>query len=232
MQSIDYAFPLTKRGRLLLKLRNLIEEMTYWELKKDPHSLKGILGSIFNILLLLERIDIKMEISKELEKFQVNSKTINNLDILCNKGKFGESIRSRPLYSQIQKRLMQPGGLGIFDMPALHTWFHLDKDDQNTQLTELMIEIRSLKIAVDKIFTQHKLAEEAATITTQKGFVTISPKTNSCILKVSIDTQHKTFIPEVSASARAVIIKFWQQGKLLDSPTPCSESFSFIYSET
>lgn len=226
---LEYAFPLNKRGRLFLKLDNLIEEIAVAQLGKDHFSLKYVLQAVMNILLLLERVDIKMEITKELERLGLERAEIAQFELFSHKGKFGESIRSKPLFSQLQKRLVQPGGLGTFDMPLLHTWLHLSSETQQAQLQGLLLEIKALEQALSALFDLYSKKEVIEKVETQNGFVTLNPDVHCSILKILMSEKYKKFIPEVSSSSRAVILKFWSQNNILDSPVPLHEALSFSY---
>ena len=205
--------------------------MSYWRQKSDSQSLKGILQCLINILLLIERIDIKVEMKKEIEKFDLDTQQYLQKPLFTIIGKFGESIRSKPLFSTLQKRMTQPGGLGSFDMPALHTWLHTDRQRQDSQLAELFKDISPLEEVIADIFNIYAQKEQIHTINSSNGFTTISPQLTSSILKVFIPSQYKELIPEVSASPRAIVVKFWNQYQLLEKPLPSDCSFSFEYSE-
>lgn len=229
MSTVKYSFPLTKRGRLLLKLKNLYSEIKYWRDISAAQSIREYLQCIFNILLLLERIDIRMEIKKELEKIKDTSSL--ELTLLQSSGKFGENLRSKPLFSQLQKRMSQPGGLCDFDMPALHTWLQLDNDEQIRRLNLPCEEINKLGGLIDSLFSYYKSVEEKQIITSSQGFTTLSPKNSSSLLNLFIPIEYKTLTPEVSASPKAVIIKFWHQYDLFEKPEASAQCFDFKYSE-
>ena len=228
-QALEYAFPLNKRGRLFLKLDNLIEEIALAHQGKDHLSLKYVLQAVINILLLLERVDIKMELTKELERLGLCRHEMNQLNLFQLQGKFGESIRSKPLFSQLQKRLVQPGGMSTFDMPLLHTWLHLSFQTQQEQLDVLLREVRTLQQALKRLFSCYEQKQILQAVETENGFVTLNPEIESSILRIFIPEQYKSFIPEVSSSSRAVILKFWIQDSILDNPRPSNKPLSFHY---
>ena len=228
MCTVKYSFPLTKRGRLLLKLNNLYNEIEYWRHINNTKSIKEYIQCIFDILLLLERIDIRVEIKKELDKIEDTSTL--DLSLLEKSGKFGESLRSKPSFSQLQKRISQPGGLCEFDMPSLHTWLQLDGDEQIRQIDSALGDIKSLGQLIASIFNYYQSVEKKEIITSSKGFTTLNPNHCSSILNLFIPKAYKTLTPEVSASPKAVVIKFWYQLDLFEKPVPSDKCFDFQYS--
>ena len=229
MKTVNYSFPLNKRGRLLLKLKNLFDEITYWKALKSEQSIKGYLQCIFSIMLLLERIDIRVEMHKELEKFPTQPDI--DLTILNKSGRFGESIRSKPLFAQLHKRINQPGGLCCFDMPALYTWLQLDASEQERQISRPFEDIQLLHNLIDSLFDYFSTFENINEIRSNEGFATINPQPKSSILRINIPFSSKNLTPEVSASPKAVVIKFWTQTDLLEKPQASSQCFDFHYSE-
>lgn len=231
MKTIEYLFPLTKRGRLLLKLKQLFDDLESCLKQRSFYGLKGILQSVVDILLLLERVDIKTEVKKEMEKLLPGELAWEDQELFQQKGRFGENIRSQPLFSMLQKRLSQPGGLGSFDMPSVYTWLHREEEEQNSLLKKILEELYPLKQSLKKIFDLYSLHKKQEEKTALNGFIKITPKTQSTLAFVELPAEHSLLTPEVSSSLQALVIKFWHYQELLEKPAPSDQSFQFNYAE-
>ena len=65
---ISYEYPLSERVRTLLRLEDLFERVDYFLHKNDPHEHHVALLSIFEILEVSGRADLKSDLLQELER--------------------------------------------------------------------------------------------------------------------------------------------------------------------
>jgi cell division protein ZapD len=230
MSAISYLFPLTKRARLLLKLDLCFKEMTLFRQANDYYHARWAIESLFEILQLIERVEIKMELYKEGERFPHDTELQNALIKLRDyPGKIGESLRSDQCLMALQKRFFQTMGACVFDAPSLHAWLSLapearlhDWELLNSPLTDLQDAVSALMKAYNDAFCfKEYLAEQ--------GLLHYHPLPASSLLSVVLEEQH--FVPEASFSPKAVFIKIWQQHGLLKKNMPFQENLKIKISE-
>ncbi len=227
MESIHYFFPLTKRARLIIKIKSLLDEFCDLQEKADSLSSKRALESIFELLQLIERIEIKMELAKESEKFmlvtldeKILSLKKDIAELLNTQGKVGENLRANPSLQLLQKRLILTGGACEFDTPSLHSWLEgptkLRKHDLNT----IYLNFELLHKAIISIVKGYNDYIELSKKELSNGIIQINPKPQSSIIVIKIPNNKSDLYPEVSLSLKAVFIKIWSQKSLLEKNIP------------
>jgi cell division protein ZapD len=230
--SLRYEIPLTKRSRLVLKLHGLFKEFNENLSTNSYFSGKQALSCLMDILQLLERVEIKMELNKEAGKFPNDLKLQEAITTLSNKpGKIGEEIRNQPSFAFIQKRLTLLGGTSSFDVPFLHRWLHLDKKRKIDDLSELYEPLEHLHQCIDLLIAAYEQSFKRKKIQITNGLLHHQPEQNSSLLVIEIPEDAEHLIPEVSYSVKAIYLKFWHQGKLLTKPEPFSGSLSLSIAE-
>ncbi|OGA14999.1 MAG: cell division protein ZapD [Betaproteobacteria bacterium RIFCSPLOWO2_02_FULL_66_14] len=151
---ITYEYPLNERIRTLLRLEDLFERSRHFIARTDPLDHHVALLTLFEILEVAGRADLKSDLLQELERQkQVLASFRNNPDIsedalshvmhdieqasaalFSMTGKIGQYVRENEWLMSIKQRTGIPGGACEFDLPSYHYWLHRPADERIGQL--------------------------------------------------------------------------------------------------
>ncbi|HKB82988.1 MAG TPA: cell division protein ZapD, partial [Burkholderiales bacterium] len=141
---ISYEFPLNERIRTLLRLEDLYQRAHYFALKNDPEEHHVALTSLFEILDVGGRADLKSDVMQELERQKQHLDALRNnpaisqgalttvladiekavSDLFLSSGKTGQELRENDWLMGIKQRSAIPGGVCEFDLPSYHFWLN------------------------------------------------------------------------------------------------------------
>ncbi len=153
---ICYEHPLNERIRTLLRLEDLFDKVNFLVDKDDAVEHHSALVTLFEILDVASRADMKSDLLQELERqkqvldalrsnpdvskealdqvlssIQVTSKSI--LDMV---GKIGEHLRENEWLTGIKQRVTLPGGACAFDLPSYHYWLQQSPEMRRKDINE------------------------------------------------------------------------------------------------
>lgn len=143
---IDYEFPLNERVRTLLRLEALYAKMARFMEQPSPAEHQVALLTLFEILEVASRADLKPDLLQELERQKRMLTALHNnpeisevaLEATLNEiestsarlfdmsGKVGQYLRENEWLMGIKQRASIPGGTCEFDLPSYHYWLHQD----------------------------------------------------------------------------------------------------------
>jgi cell division protein ZapD len=143
---ILYEYPFNERIRTYLRLEHLFRRLGELSAREHPTDHHYAITTIFEVMDVAARADLKMDVLKDLEKQKhiLNSyrgnpaiaetvldevigqlegcfAALNNLS-----GKAGQTLTENDWLMSIRSRVGIPGGTCEFDLPAYFAWQHLD----------------------------------------------------------------------------------------------------------
>jgi cell division protein ZapD len=141
---ITYEYPFNERIRTLLRLEDLFEKTAFFVQADSQLEHHTALVTLFEILEVAGRADLKMDLIQELERQRQTLLAYrNNPDIseealsgalyeieqssaalLGMTGKIGQYLRDNDWLMGIRSRAAIPGGVCEFDLPSYHWWLH------------------------------------------------------------------------------------------------------------
>ena len=141
---IVYEYPLTERIRTLLRLEDLFERARHFLSLDDPLEHHAALLTLFEILEVASRADLKSDLLQELERQKqvllsfrnnpdVEQETLSEITGAIEQslaalfkmiGKIGQYLRENEWLMAIKQRTSIPGGACEFDLPSYHFWLH------------------------------------------------------------------------------------------------------------
>ena len=225
---IDYEFPLNEKVRTMLRLESLFARMAYFtDLAQDMDHHAALL-TLFEILEVACRADLKSELLQELERQKrVLSSLHNNPDVVedaleavlvdidkaaadlrSETGKIGQSLRENEWLMGIKQRANMPGGTCEFDLPSYHYWLQQEAGLRRKNLQEWLAPLlpvyAGLKIILrlirENCRSYHFTAYQGTFQQMQGGRV-------AQMLRVILDSELRC-TPEVSANKYALNIRF------------------------
>jgi cell division protein ZapD len=163
---ITYEYPLSERIRTLLRLEDLFDKVAHFSAAADAEDHHVALVTLFEILEVAGRADLKFDLVQELERQrQILLSFRNNPEIseealsgalykieqasaamLAMQGKIGHYLRENDWLMGIKNRVGIPGGVCEFDLPSYHFWLNRDTVQRQSDLaawTAPMLPIRA-----------------------------------------------------------------------------------------
>ena len=140
-----YEYPFNESIRTMLRLEHLFDRLGQLMARETPLDHHFALVTIFEIMDVASRADLKSDLLKELErhKAQLNSyrgnpaiaesvldEVVARIDHAFSglnqlQGKAGHTLTSNEWLMSIRSRISIPGGTCEFDLPAYYTWQQL-----------------------------------------------------------------------------------------------------------
>jgi cell division protein ZapD len=241
-----YEYPLNERVRTLLRLEDTFERFDYFAAQDHALAHHSALGTLFDILEIGSRSDLKTDLLQELER---QRQTLNNFrsspdvaltaldDILgeidsawsavnAMTGKTGQHLRDNEWLMSIRSRTIIAGGACEFDLPSYYAWQNREASSRRDDILAWAAPFRPLHDGLKIVL---KLLRESGhrqvLSATNNGFqLQLAGKTYQMAqVRVNPDTGA---IPEVSANKYVLWIRFTSQGGDL-RPKPYDGNVNF-----
>jgi len=225
---ITYEYPFNERIRTLLRLEDLFEKAAYFVEQQNPREHHVVLLTLFEILEVAGRADLKMDLIQELERQRQSLLVFrNNPDIseealsgalyeieqssaamLGMTGKIGQHLRENDWLMGIKSRAVIPGGVCEFDLPSYHYWQHQPPEVRRSALLAWLKPFMPLRGGLGIVLrllrasgrAEHQVAENGA-------FQMMLGGSGAQMVRVSLNDQ-VAFVPEISANKYALNIRF------------------------
>jgi cell division protein ZapD len=227
---ITYEYPLNERIRTLLRLEDLFERSRHFIGLGDPHDHHMALLTLFEILEVSSRADLKSDLLQELERQkQVLLSFKNNPDIsedalsgvirdieqaaaalFAMTGKIGQYLRENDWLMSIKQRTGIPGGACEFDLPSYHYWLHRPAEERTGQLAAWTGPLYPLRDGTAIILRILRESGKAQPVKAPQGtFQQMGGKTAQ-MLRVRL-AKEQPCVPEISANKYVLNIRFLAQ---------------------
>ena len=225
---ITYEYPFNERIRTLLRLEDLFDRVRYFLARQDALDHHAALLTLFEILEVASRADLKSDLLQELERQkQVLLSFRNNPEIseevlneviaeieqastaLFNMtGKIGQYLRENEWLMSIKQRTGIPGGVCEFDLPSYHYWLHRDAGSRAFDLHGWINPLYPVRDASAIVLRLLRESGKPTKIVAQQGLFQ-QMLGGRVVQMVGIRLpQTSEFIPEISANKYALNIRF------------------------
>lgn len=225
-----YEYPCNERIRTLLRLEDLFERLFFFMHQTDPREHHVALVTLFDILEVAARADLKSDLLQELERQRVSllalrdhpdvqTDTLDQVlaDIEVTQasfgqmiGKTGQHLRDNEWLMTIRSRSLIPGGACEFDLPAYHAWQHRSPQDRLTDLQNWAAPFLPMRDAMAIIL---RLLRETGTrqkVTAVQGCFQQNLGGKAVqLLRVRLESDEIVF-PEVSANKYMLSLRFFR----------------------
>jgi cell division protein ZapD len=225
---IDYEFPLNEKVRTLLRLEDLFTRTTHFiecEHGMDHHA---ALLTLFEILEVACRADLKSELLQELERQKRALASLHNnpaisenaldailaeidgaaTDILAMTGKIGQHLRENEWLMGIKQRAVMPGGTCEFDLPSYHYWQEQAAGARRELLRAWLAPLLPLHTGLKIVLRLLRESGKVFHFTARHGtFQQMQGGRIAQMLRVSLSSD-LACIPEVGANKYAINIRF------------------------
>ena len=225
---IQYEYPLSERIRTLLRLEDLFDRALHFSARHDSHDHHAALVTLFEILDVTSRQDLKSDLYQELERQRATLEALRgNPNVAADKldevlamleaasqglrrmvGKTGQHLRDNEWLMSIKQRTSIPGGVCEFDLPSYHYWLHLETDVRRRHLTEWLGPLLPIRDALAVVLRLLRESGKTSRQVAQQGvFQQMLAGRMAQMLSLKL-IGGVPCIPEISANKYALNIRF------------------------
>ena len=228
---ITYEYPLNERIRTLLRLEDLFERSRHFIARSDPQDHHMALLTLFEILEVSSRADLKSDLLQELERQkQVLLSFRNNPEIAEERlsgvlkdieqasaslfsmtGKIGQYLRENDWLMSIKQRTGIPGGACEFDLPSYHYWLHRPAEERTGQLAAWTGPLYPLRDGTAIILRILRESGRPQSVTAPQGvYQQMQGGKSAQMLRLRLEPT-AACVPEISANKYVLNIRFLSQ---------------------
>ena len=225
---ISYEYPLSERVRTLLRFEDLYDRVEYFLEKSDALEHHSALVSIFEMLEVASRADLKSDLLQELER---QKQTLDSLrenpdvseaaldDILWKidqaasklfqtSGKVGQDLRENEWLMGIKQRTSIPGGVCEFDLPSYHFWLQQNSDQRRHDLNQWLAPFVPIREAIVIVLRLLRESGKHTTLVAHQGvYQQMMAGRVAQMLCIRLSRSYQC-VPEISANKYALNIRF------------------------
>ncbi len=225
---ITYEYPLVERIRTMLRLEDLFERARFFLERTDPAEHHAALLSLFEVLEVASRADLKSDLLQELERQkQVMYAFRGNPDIdqgvlshvtgdieqastglFGMTGKIGQYLRENEWLMSIKQRTAIPGGACEFDLPSYHYWLHREAEERLADLHGWIAPLYPLRDASAIVLRLLRESGKPVEVVAQSGsFQQMLGGRVAQMVRIRL-ALGSNCIPEISANKYALNVRF------------------------
>jgi len=225
---ISYEFPLNERIRTLLRLEDLYRRTQHFASKTESEDHHVALTTLFELLDVGGRADLKSDIMQELERQKQHLEALQNnpaisqealtsvladiekavSDLFLSSGKTGQELRGNDWLMGIKQRSAIPGGVCEFDLPSYHYWLNQAVELRRLDLDQWLAPFMPIRNGVRIIL---KLLRENGKTANQMAHQGVYQQTMAGrlaqMLRIRLDNTYDC-VPEISANKYALNVRF------------------------
>lgn len=225
---ILYEYPFNERIRTYLRLEHLFRRLGFLLPREHPLDHHHALVTMFEIIEVAARADLKSDALKDLEKQKgilnayrgnpaiaesVLDGVIHQLDtcfeaLSGQHGKAGQSLTDNDWLMSIRSRIAIPGGTCEFDLPSYYAWQHKSVEIRRADLTRWTAPLAPLSDAIRLLLKLLRDAGVPQRVVAQAGqFQQNLPQGRTFqLLRLGIDPLLGV-VPEISGNRMMVSIR-------------------------
>jgi cell division protein ZapD len=228
---ILYEYPLNERVRTLLRLEDLFERLEFFAGQEHPLDHHVALVTLFEILDVAGRADLKSDLLQELERqrqtllaFRNNPEvSVEALDRILEEideaahdlgavaGKTGQHLRDNEWLMSIRSRTIIAGGACEFDLPSYYAWQHRHHEARQRDIAAWAAPFRPLYDSVSIVLKLLRESAQRSALSTHQGSYQ-QPLGGKSYQMVQVRLDPATgAIPEISANRYLLWIRFTSQ---------------------
>jgi cell division protein ZapD len=206
--------------------------MSFYLQNDHPLEHQAALLTLFEIMEVAGRADLKSEVMQELERQKqslnalrsnpaISEQALNAVladidraisELFQSSGKTGQELRENEWLMGIKQRAAIPGGICEFDLPSFHYWLHQSPEARRRDLLSWLLPFHALQDGIAIIL--RILRESGRTsqqLAAQGVFQQMMGGRLAQLLRLRLDDGYEC-VPEVSANKYALNIRFTVSG--------------------
>jgi cell division protein ZapD len=221
-----YEFPLNEKVRTYLRLEQLFTQLMQVKQATEQWQYINFLSSLFTLLDLLERVDLRTDVLKDIESHEKNlvlwsqhpnidndalqaalQRILRLREQMKGAKKFGSDLKEDRFLAGIRQRFSIPGGTCSFDLPSMHYWLKQPTDylqnDVNNWMNEVALINSSLEITLSFLRERGRFVD----IQANKGFYQGAADDKNELIRVKCATD-QGYYPVLSGNKHRYAIRF------------------------
>lgn len=226
MSEAVYEFPLNEKVRTYLRLEQLFAQLKQSAKARENWQFMSFFEALFTLLDLLERLDLRNDILKDIEAHEKNlvywsqhpkidsealqvalQRILRLRDQLKQSKKIGSSLKEDKFLASIRQRFSIPGGTCSFDLPNLHYWINQPLEDVNKDIQHWLQELHLVDEAIEITLSFLRERGRFVLIKTEKGFYQGISDDKSELIRINSPTD-KGYYPTLSGNKYRYAIRF------------------------
>ncbi len=224
---IIYEQPLTERIRVFLRLESLFQKLHYYLQGESIWDNHAYLQTLFDLLTLFNRADLKTEILKEIEQqnkylkqMQQNPNVdhdrvqslIDQLDRYYHyfqqlHGPIAQELRDNEFLKGIMQRQAIPVGDCSFDLPNYHYWKQQPLSERQHMLSQWGKHFEIPDQTVKQLLEILRLCSLPTKEQSEQGQFQKTMEQDYSLLRIILPEEYEVY-PEVSADKHRINLKF------------------------
>jgi cell division protein ZapD len=189
MSQAIYEFPLNEKVRTYLRLEQLFKQLAQVKTASEDWQFINFLDSLFTLLDLLERLDLRNDVLKDIEAHEKNlviwsehpdidndalqlalQKILRLREALKGAKKIGSDLKEDRFLASIRQRFSIPGGTCSFDLPNLHYWLQQPESLKHKDIQRWFQEVVLINDAIDITLSFLRERGRFSDMQAEKGF--------------------------------------------------------------
>lgn len=243
---ITYEYPLSERIRTLLRLEDVFDKVTYFAAAEGAPEHHVALVTLFEILEVAGRADLKFDLVQELERQrqillsfrnnpEISEKALSgalyeieqaSAALLAMQGKIGQYLRENEWLMSIRNRAAIPGGVCEFDLPGYHFWLNRDTAFRQRDLQGWLAPMLPIRQGIAIVLRLLRASGRPEPQMAPKGSYQLMLAGRTAQLVRLRMKRDDAVIPEISANKYALNIRFTMPDTDL-RPKPSDADISF-----
>lgn len=228
---IVYEYPFNERIRTLLRLEDLYEKFVYFLHQEHSYQHHIALSTIFEMLEVAGRADLKSDLLQELERQKqtlLGFKSHPNVEVdrldailadvdrsssalIAAQGKTGQHIRDNEWLMSIRGRTIIPGGACEFDLPSYYAWQQRPAEQRFNDIANWFAPLTPLFDAIAMVLRLLRESGRPAKMIAQSGsYQQMLQGKLYQMLRLTLD-ENLGVIPEISANKYMLWVRFTSQ---------------------
>lgn len=228
---ITYEYPFNERIRTLLRLEDLYEKFVFFLHQEHPQQHHVALSTIFEMLEVAGRADLKSDLLQELERqkqtllgFRSNPDVLpERLDavlaeidrcsaaLMASQGKTGQNVRDNEWLMSIRGRTIIPGGACEFDLPSYFAWQHHSAERRFDDISHWFAPLAPLFDAINIVLRLLRESGRTARMMAKSGgYQQMLQGKAYQMLRLTLH-ENLELIPEISANKYMLWVRFTSQ---------------------
>ncbi|SEP60682.1 cell division protein ZapD [Ectothiorhodospira magna] len=249
--TITYEQPLHERVRLFMRLEMLMARFDHALKHEAPPDTHSSLLTLIEMVNLTNRVDVKRELIKELERQIVNlgrlgsepgvdQQRLNSVihhhrqlidTIHALGGQMDRQVKGNDFFNSIRQRTAIPGGTCDFDLPAYHYWLARPTGERRQLLQVWAQPFTEIQESVSVILQLIRNAGANRTVIAPRGFheQTLDTTQPWQMLRIILPMNAPCY-PEISAGKQRFSVRFLRAGDMTSRPAQCDGEIQFTLS--
>ncbi len=229
---ILYEYPFNESIRTMLRLEHLFDRLGQLIERDAAVDHHHALATIFEIMDVGSRADLKSDLLKELEKHRQQLATFRGnpsisesaLDKMVERvdrahgrlnlvtGKIGATLATNEWLMSIRSRISIPGGTCEFDLPAYYAWQQLDASRRRTGLLQWLAPLEPYAEALQVLLGLIRDSGRPHKVTATFGQYSqsLTPGRVYLLMRVRLEAAGE-LVPEISGHRLMVMVRLMRQ---------------------